>query len=235
MARQGRGGTTRTEGIYQKLRHDILGGRLVPGERLKFPDLCERYETSVGAAREALTRLKAEGLVRAQPHQGYMVTPLSHEDLADLTQARVEIESLVLKLSVQEGDMRWEADAVAAHHLLERTPFLSDDGGTHTGESWTKAHAAFHLALIAGCPNRRLAATARALREEAELYRQWSVGQEPDRDLAGEHRAILAAAVERDADLAAALLRDHISHTTRLLISCAVDEPNAAVGSPARE
>ena len=222
--------TTRAEGVYQELRADILGGRMVPGARLKFPELCERYSTSVGAAREALTRLTAEGLVKTRPHLGYTVTPLSHEDLADLTQARVEIESLVLRLSVLEGDVQWEARAVAAHHLLERTPFTGPDDANRPSGAWAEAHAAFHLALLAGCRNRRLFASARALREEAELYLQWSVsfGNEPDRDLPGEHKALLDAALSRDADRAAELIRDHIAHTAQLLISCAEDEPNRA-------
>jgi DNA-binding GntR family transcriptional regulator len=64
------------------------------------------------------------------------------------------------------------------------------------------------------------------LREEAELYRRWSVslGQEPKRDIAGEHRALLDAALARDPKLAAERLTEHISHTARLLISCADDE-----------
>lgn len=84
--------------------------------------------------------------------------------------------------------------------------------------------------MLAGCRNHRLLATATGLREEAELYLQWSVsfGQEPDRDLTGEHQALLDAAVARDADRAAALLRDHIAHTAQLLISVATDEPNQA-------
>ena len=226
------GGATRTQGVYGRLRADILGGRLVPGQRLKFPELSQRYETSVGAAREALTRLAAAGLVRTQAHHGYTVTPLSHEDLADLTQARVEIESLVLRLSVLHGDMRWEAQTVAAHHVLERTPFLAHDGADHPSDEWSAAHAAFHQTLLAGCRNRRLLATAQALREEAELYLQWSVsfGQEPDRDLPGEHRALLEAATARDADLAAERLRDHIAHTAQLLIHGAPDEPNPSSG-----
>ncbi|WP_051341899.1 GntR family transcriptional regulator [Pseudonocardia spinosispora] len=219
---------TRAESVYARLRADILGGRLAPGQRLKFPELLERYGTSVGAAREALTRLAAAGLVRAQAHQGYMVIPLSHEDLAELTQARVEIESMVLRLSVRHGDLRWEAEAVAAHHLMERTPFLADDDADHPADSWSAAHAAFHLALLAGCPNQRLLAMAQGLREEAELYMHWSVsfGREPDRDVRAEHRAILDAALSRDADLAGNLIADHISHTARLLITCAPDAPN---------
>lgn len=223
------GGATRTDGVYQRLRTDIFGGRLVPGERLKFPDLSQRYGTSVGAAREALTRLVAEGLVTSQSHLGYAVRSLSHEDLADLTRARVEVEPLVLRLSVREGDVAWEAQAVAAHHVLDRTPHDRGDPD-HPADAWSAAHAAFHAALLAGCGNRRLLATATALRAEAELYLQWSVtyGGEPDRDVATEHRAILEAAVGRDAAKAEGLLRDHIAHTAELLISCAVDERNPA-------
>ncbi|WP_033290359.1 GntR family transcriptional regulator [Amycolatopsis jejuensis] len=221
-------GNTRAEGVYRDLRADILGGRMTPGQRLKFPELSERYSTSVGAAREALTRLTAEGLVKTKPHLGYTVTPLSHEDLADLTKARVEIESLVLRLSVFEGDVQWEARAVAAHHLLERTPLADPDAPDRPSDAWSEAHAAFHLALLDGCSNRRLLTTARTLREEAELYLRWSVtfGDEPDRDLPGEHKALLDAALSRNGELAAELLRDHIAHTAQLLISCAEDEPN---------
>ena len=220
---------TRAEGVYRLLRSDILGGRLVPGERLKFPDLCERYRTSVGAAREVLTRLENEGLVQSQSHRGFTVTELSHRDLADLTEARVEVESMVLRLSIRDGDVHFEAQAVAALHLLERIPFFDAEDPTHPSDAWVSAHAAFHRALLAGCRNRRLLETAQSLRDEAELYRQWSVslGHEPDRDVAAEHRALLEYTLARDTDAAVAQLREHVAHTARLLISVAADEPNS--------
>jgi len=34
--------------VQERLRADILGGRRMPGERLKFPDLCEQHEVSAG-------------------------------------------------------------------------------------------------------------------------------------------------------------------------------------------
>jgi DNA-binding GntR family transcriptional regulator len=224
------GASTRTDGIYQRLRADILGGRLVPGQRLKFPELSQRYETSVGAAREALTKLAGDGLVVTRAHQGYLVTPLSHQDLGELTHARVEIESLVLRLAVLEGDMNWESQAVAAHHVLQRTPYRNVEEPDHPSDEWSAAHAAFHAALLSGCRNHRLLNTARSLRQEAELYLHWSVsfGNEPDRDIPTEHREILEATIARDADRAQELLRDHIAHTAQLLISCAPDEPNGA-------
>jgi DNA-binding GntR family transcriptional regulator len=225
MAKTASGGT-RADDVQEHLRAEILGGRRTPGERLKFPELCEQHEVSVGVIREALTRLADQGIVRAQPHQGYIVTPLTHKELGELTVARMELESLVFRLSVLEGDMSWEAGMVAAHHVLERAPFAAEGEPSQLSEEWSQAHAAFHVALLAGCGNRRLQEMAWKLREEAELYRRWSVslGQEPTRDIAGEHRRLLDAALARQPQLAAERLTDHISHTARLLISCAQDE-----------
>lgn len=226
MARTGDGGT-RAEQIHQLLRTQILGGQWEPGQRLKFPDLSQRCDASVGVVREALARLAAEGFVRTNAHHGYMVTPLSHADLAELTTARVEVESLVLRRSVHAGDMAWEGRIVAAHHVLERTPLQAADSPNRVTDEWAEAHQAFHESLLEACDNKRLLAMAMSLREEAELYRRWSValGDEPHRDIAGEHKAMLDAALSRDADLVAQLLRDHIAHTAQLLISCAEDEP----------
>lgn len=211
--------STRADTVYQRLRGDILSGRSAPGRRLKFAELCGDYSTSVGAAREALTRLVGEGLVRVQPNQGYMVTPLSHDDLADLTAARVEIESLALRLSVEQGDRTWESGVVAAHHYLQRTPFTGPDAAPTT--EWASAHTAFHVALIAGCPNRRIVRIATALREEALLYQLWSLAwrQDPGRDSDHEHRELAEAATARQAVLAAKLLREHLQHTARILQS----------------
>lgn len=230
MARQA-AGRTRTDLVHDRLRADILDGHLRPGQRLKFPDLCEQYDASVGVAREALARLASQGLVRAQSRQGYQVAPLSQDDLADLTAARVEIESLVLHRSVVEGDVEWEARVIGAHHVLERAPFTAPDEPRRVTDQWAGAHAAFHGALLAGCTNRRLMQTAASLRAEAELYRRWSVslGHEPDRDIAAEHRGLMDAAVARKPELAADRLREHIAHTAQLLITC-VDGDAAELG-----
>ncbi|MCE7001627.1 GntR family transcriptional regulator [Kibdelosporangium philippinense] len=221
------GGPTRTDAVYEQLRSDILGGVLESGTRLKFPELCAKYDTSVGVAREALTKLVSAGLVQSEPHLGFVVTQLTLEDLAELTQARIELETLVLRLSIQEGDVDWEAQVVAAHHVLERTPFVDSTSATQSTRGWAEAHAAFHLALLNGCKNRRLVEIARTLRDEAELYRQWSVapGRGKGRDVAKEHREIMQATVARDADRAVERLRDHIVLTTQLLQPQAEQEP----------
>jgi DNA-binding GntR family transcriptional regulator len=174
----------------------------------------------VGVAREALVRLTADRLVRLQAHQGYTVVELSIEQLADLTAARVELESLTFGKAILEGDEHWESGVVAAHHLLalrEQAAGVSRDRDA----SWYAAHEEFHAALLAGCSSLRLREVTQMLRAEAELYRHWAapLGSHEDRDLAGEHRALAEAAVTRDAEQGAELLRQHIAFTTHILAS----------------
>lgn len=194
--------------------------RLEPGRRLKFPELCADYGTSVGPVREALTRLTAERLVTLQAHLGYTVAPLSADELTDLTAARVEVEALAFRRAILFGDEQWESDDVAAHHLLLiREREVAATG--IRGDAWFAAHEAFHAALLAGCGNRRLIEMSQDLRAETELYRRWVTPliEENDRDPAAEHKALADAATERDADRGAELLRDHIAFTTQMLLS----------------
>lgn len=211
---------TRSDAVQALLRADILSGRLAPGERLKFPDLCERYSASVGVTREALARLASQGLVRSQINLGFVVTPLSKGDLSDLTSARMEVEAMAFRRSILDGDVEWEARAVSAHHVLARTPLTDPDDPGRMSDDWARVHGEFHDSLLSGCGNRRLLAIARSLRQESELYQRWSVslGNEPHRDLPAEHKGLLDAAVERDVELAVQRLRAHIAHTAELLI-----------------
>ncbi|MEU6147491.1 GntR family transcriptional regulator [Streptomyces sp. NPDC047081] len=212
--------TTRGEAVFTAVRGDILAGRLTPGARMPFADLCARYGASTGVLREALSRLAEQGLVLVEPQQGYRVMPLSAEDLADLTAARVEIEGLVLRQAVIQGDLGWESQVIARHHALTRTPQVDATDPARFSDDWTRAHAQFHATVLEGCTNRRLRAIANGLRDSAELYRQWSrpLGHDEDRDIAGEHRALMQAVLARDADAAVAVLTAHIEHTSVVLL-----------------
>jgi DNA-binding GntR family transcriptional regulator len=212
---------TRTDETYDRMRADILGGHWKPGDRLKFAPLGERYSVSVGVIREVLGRLAEQGLVRAEPQIGFWVTPISTADLQDLTAVRVDIEGLALRYSIQRGNLDWETRLVAAHHALERTQRINPEDPTRLSDDWVVAHAHFHDVLLSGCGSPRLHAIARSVRDTAELYRRWSVplGEEKTRrDVEAEHREILNAALDRDADRAVAALTKHINVTTQLVL-----------------
>jgi DNA-binding GntR family transcriptional regulator len=210
---------TRAEQVYSQLRSDILSGRVLPGTKLRFADLTERYECSTSVVREGLTRLAEQGLVLSEPQHGFRVMPVSADDLDDLTTARCVLEGLVLRMSIENGDIAWESEVVAAHHALDRTPMESAGDPALMSEDWTLAHSRFHTALLAACRNQRLRLMALSLRDAAELYRRWSrpLGHDDHRDVRGEHRALVDAALRGDATEAVRLLEEHLRRTTRAL------------------
>ncbi|WP_265447046.1 GntR family transcriptional regulator [Flexivirga meconopsidis] len=207
-----------TEAVYAQVRADVLGGVHRPGERLKFSALCERYGASVSVVREALSRLAEQGLVVSEPRIGFAVRAMTVDDLRDLTMTRIELETLALRKAIERGDVDWESQIVAAHHRLERTAmFTDDDAPPRVSDDWEVAHAAFHGSLLSGCDSPWLLGIATTLRDAAEFYRRWSQIVEPDRDACGEHRAILEAALARDADLATERLREHYQRTADIV------------------
>ena len=213
---------TRTEAVYDRLRSDILTRRQPPSVRLRFADLAERYDASMGVIREALMRLTAEGLVVSEPQLGFRVQTLSAVDLIDLTEARCHIESTALALAITHGSLDWESQVLAAHHALTRTMQFDTNDLQLLNPAWASAHSRFHTALFAGCPNERLQTIAGGLRDSAELYRHWSA--RPDsRDVAGEHRQMCDAALDRDASAACEVLIRHLVSTATALLYSAPD------------
>ena len=212
--------TTKAERVFERMRADILAGRLRPGSRLRYAELCGHYETSTGVLREAMLRLSEQGLVKGEPQQGFQVVDLSVEDLRDLTEARVVLETLVFRSAVAEGDLDWETRILASHHRLSRKSQFDADDPDRLSDEWVAEHAEFHRALLDGCTNRRLKEIASSLRDTAELYRRWSLplGSGIERDVAAEHEALLSAVLARDADRAVDALTNHISLTSRILL-----------------
>jgi len=216
---RGKGGQSRADAVTAGIRSDILAGRLEPGRRLTFPELCASYSVSVGVLREALVRLVDRGIVRAESNLGFRVMSLSDQDLVGLTAVRAHIEPGFVREAVETGSRRWEAEAVAVHHMLERTPVLQDG---RLNEDLVRVHAEFHLALVSGCGNRRMMEIVGRLRDEADLYLRWYLDAdqiEHQRDrIAREDRELLDAVLARDAPRAETLLREHILRTTDAVI-----------------
>jgi DNA-binding GntR family transcriptional regulator len=213
--------STRTEEVYEVLRSELLNGVLCPGQKLRMIELGDRFGVSQSVVREALTRLAERSLVVAAPQRGFRVRELSIKDIAHLTETRVQIESVAMRLAIDRGDLRWETGILTAHHVLERTPVVKDD--LTVNEEWSVQHREFHRALLAGCDNDRLEAVAQSLRDSAELYRRWYwvLADDHRRDIATEHRRLKELALARDIDAAIEVLIEHIERAPRLLIECA--------------
>lgn len=221
---------SQTSAAYARLRADILAGRFSPGEKLKIVDLGAVLSVSSSAVREALSRLVADQLVVSRDQKGFVVAPLSIEDLEDLTDVRCEIEAIALRRSIARGKDDWEGALLAAAHRLRRTPMKSEQDASLT-EQWVARHAAFHAALVSACGSRRLLRLHAQLYEQSERYRGLSVYVEGDRDVESEHEALVDAALERHADLLVDLAVTHFRRTTALIVD-ASRRPSKTASAP---
>ena len=207
--------------VYAEIRSDILAGLYTPGSKLSPRVIATQSKVSLSVVREALTRLTEQGLVVSEPQLGFSVVGLDIDAVRDLSRVRILIEGEALREAVLNADVEYEAGIVASHHRMVRHAPTAEDGTERVTDEWARAHAEFHRALISACPSPRLRDLAESMRETAELYRRWSgsfpTQQAAPRDVSAEHRGLMDAALDRDADLAARLLAIHINNTAALL------------------
>ena len=213
-----------TQSAYERLRADLLACRFEPDQRLNIGELCKSMEVSLGAVREALSRLTSEGLVVAEPQRGFRVAQVSAEDLQDLYRARIELESLCLRRSIELGGLPWETGVVATYYSLSKTPEYVAKDGMRVGEEWLRRHAEFHTALVSACDNTWLLRLRSQLFDHAQRYRRLSVSvSRTKRNVDKEHKEMTDAALARDANRAVALMQEHLQLTTKILLKGVAD------------
>jgi DNA-binding GntR family transcriptional regulator len=210
---------TLTSAVLERLRADILSTRLVPGQKLNIAHLAKQFSVSLAAVREALSRLVADGLVQASDQRGFRVSPVSRADLVDVTRTRIDIESLALRRSIELGDQGWLDNVDREFAALLAVPFYDPNNPNSHNEIWINRHRTFHRALVNACGSHWLLGFRDVLHEQSERYRRLSIRREPGqhRDVEGEHRAIVAAVMRRDADAAVAAIAQHFMTTLRFV------------------
>ncbi|WP_307796844.1 GntR family transcriptional regulator [Actinomadura barringtoniae] len=213
-----------SEQVYAHLRDAIMRGIYAPGAALKPQDLAKEQGVSLAVVREALVRLVGEGLADRLPNRGFAVPAFSDRRWQEIAEARRTIEPVVLRMSIERGDLDWESRVRAAHHRLDRTPPYEPDNGEYYTEAWSEAHRVFHRTLLEGCGNPVLLETFDRMWIASELARRWSAHRDPDRDGIAEHRRLEEAALTRDADTAAQVLAQHLTLTAAALTDAALTD-----------
>ena len=148
--------------VLRRMREDILCCVLKPDQRLRFGELRQRYDTSVGTLREALSHLVSEGLARTEAGRGFSVAPISLADFLDLSELRVYLETRTLADAIRHGTDAWEAEIVSSYFLLNKLGAAQDGrSGQRQARVGQAAQALprfaggdLHLAVVAAFPQR---------------------------------------------------------------------------------
>ena len=198
---------SRTVAVLDAIKHAILTGELRAGQSLVETDLAEVLGVSKTPVREALKTLAGAGLVTMNPYKGAAVRIVDDEQARHVYDARLLLEPEALTRTVAAGhDWRSAREALVR---ADKTPDQADR---------SLANRDYHRELYLGCGNPLLVRMLDDLRDQTALVSAAAWRHEPDwlgtpswQQEAAEHRAILAAAEDGDAQRAAGLLRAHIT------------------------
>lgn len=105
--------------LRDRLRAEILSGKLPAGARLTTASLVERFGVSQMPVREALQSLEGEGLIEIAPHKGAAVLPLDVLRVRNIYDLRGALEALLIRLAVPNLSNRAMAQAAALHDRMK--------------------------------------------------------------------------------------------------------------------
>jgi len=201
-----------TQRAYMALREAIITGEIAPGEKLKVENLKRTLNTGASPVREALSLLTSNQLVERRDQRGFRVARVSRAQFDEILSLRCQLEDLALRASIESGDQAWEEQLVLSHHHMAKS---------YTGphELFEEHHRNFHTSLLAACGSPILLRFCEQLYDLNIRYRYLAVksADYSNRNVAGEHQAILDAAINRDAEMACTQLVSHYRNTGEYL------------------
>lgn len=212
------GRSSRSEQVCAALREALLSGAFAPGEQLREGQIAVELGVSKTPVREALSTLRAKGLVQSSPTRGLVVTPIDYDMIRWLYEVRGLLEPEAVRRSVPEAD----------DELVQRARRLLADAGRH-GErrdftALSRLNRDFHQLLYERCDNLELQRVLNEMRDQLQFVAATGWRASPSWELErSEHVAILDAVADRDVELATQLTRDHIERAVRRLTH--VDDP----------
>ncbi|HVX81426.1 MAG TPA: GntR family transcriptional regulator [Devosiaceae bacterium] len=190
--------------IYERIRDDIVQGRLAPNARLKTSELAHAYGTSTNPVREALQQLRGEGFVVITPNRGARVRAMDDAFVRDVLEIEMLLEPHFTRWFVEIATDEDIARLEALQQRIEETGF---DDTVRYSELDTQFHRVFYdrhynqHALDLWWRHRDvLGALSRHTR-----FARWR-----EEAIIGEHRALIEAVRRHDVEGAAKIVEAHV-------------------------
>ncbi len=192
------------EAVFAQIEEAILNGQLTSGETVTENKLCELLSVSRTPVREALNRLRQEGLIE-ETAKGAVVVGITEKDLDDIYEVRLRIEGLSSALCAESITNEQLAELEETVALQE---FYTSRG---QADSIKNLDSRFHEQIYSYCGSKILSSLLTDLHRKVQRFRRASV-ENPDRARAAvaEHRKILEALRAHDKVLAEQLAVEHI-------------------------
>ncbi|MCD8038635.1 MAG: GntR family transcriptional regulator [Lachnospiraceae bacterium] len=205
--------------VFYKLREDILNGKYNENDELREAAVGEELGVSRTPVREAFRQLELEGLIRIVPNKGAYVTGISSSDVADI----YEIRSLLEGLCARWATKKITKDAIEE---MEETILLSEfhlKKGHY--DQLTELDNRFHMQLYEACESKMLIHLLKDFHQYVQKERQKTLsGRERSSAAVAEHKSIMEAIRDGNAELAQRLANEHVCNAYKNMVKCGLSE-----------
>lgn len=195
---------TAQEIVLASVRKAILSGVLGPGARLRQEELAETFGTSRIPVREALRALEYEGLVTSEPHRGFTVTALDADDVEEVYDLRILLESEAVRLALP---------LLTDDDLEDLEVLFGTMQNAQTPNDQLAAREQFYIRLYSVTGRPRLVGLIMRLRQEVARVLRWATIQHSS----SIHEHFFEAVRVGDADRAVAHLSGHYRRVAVLI------------------
>jgi DNA-binding GntR family transcriptional regulator len=197
--------STLAEQAYQELMHRIVSGECPAGYRLLPEELGQMLSVSPTPVKEALAMLARDRLIEAASRRGSLVRRFSAQDIGDIYEARLMIESRAIRVGLGTG----RVDREFIRRLSECAALYTSQARRQTRDGLRQAlqaDQALHTLLGSLTRNQLIAEWHQKLLRQSQTVRVWTVEIYNFRAATQEHAAIIAAIEARDTEAAVSVL-----------------------------
>ena len=196
--------------IYEHLREQLLNGERAPSEHLIEAKIAKEIGTSRTPVREALHSLELEGLIKSIPRVGYVVKPISEQEVEEICEIRMAIEGVAVRWAMEKAHKK------LFEELKENISLSSQKVSKGDVRAFVELDVRFHEIIARYSGSQRLLELAQTLRRHMLRYRIQSIYSVDNvlRAIEG-HQGILRAIGKRNLEGVNKAVRHHMEQSKR--------------------
>lgn len=213
-----------TERAYEVLKNEILTCSLRPGQQFHQSEVAEMFNFGKTPIREALQRLTQDGLVQPYPRYGFIVTPLTVEDMHEFFELRIILEVAAARIATERASdetLRSICKFADIEYEKKRKPIGDTD--------FLQSNIDFHCSIALAAGNSKLATSIKTVLEDCTRVFHLTLDFQ-DEEMLLEHILVAKALQERNTDQVELLTRTQIGRTKDTILDKLLGHSNSGQG-----